>query len=156
MKKTIVVLAGALLLAGCSATDATQKLPERTISLFDNQPTSAGPLSFTVEIASTPQEQEQGLMFRKTVMPGTMGMLFVFDAAQERSFWMKNTLFPLDILFFGADGKFVSWQQMQPCVKDPCPTYASNGQAQYALEVPAGFMHADDVIPYRLGLPLSR
>lgn len=95
-------------------------------------------------------------MGRTSMSPGIMGMLFVFDTAQERSFWMKNTLMPLDILFFAANGTFVSWQRMDPCKADPCPSYYSNGSAQYALEVPAGFMDPTHVVKYSLKLPIQQ
>lgn len=73
------------------------------------------------------------------------GMLFVFNAPQPLDFWMKNTLIPLDILFFGADGAFVSMQTMQPCSGDPCSLYSSGAPALYALEVDAGYAAARGV-----------
>ncbi|MBB6125076.1 DUF192 domain-containing protein [Sphingobium subterraneum] len=59
--------------------------------------------SFTVEIALTPAQQERGLMFRKSV-PDKGGMLFPMDPPRTASFWMKNTLIPLDIIFIRTDG----------------------------------------------------
>jgi uncharacterized membrane protein (UPF0127 family) len=58
---------------------------------------------FTVELALTPEEQAKGLMHR-TVMAENAGMLFYFGADQPRSFWMRNTLIPLDIIFVKLDG----------------------------------------------------
>jgi len=58
---------------------------------------------FTVEVAATPEQQETGLMFRKT-LPPDRGMIFPYDPPQDVSFWMKNTLIPLDIIFIRADG----------------------------------------------------
>jgi uncharacterized membrane protein (UPF0127 family) len=72
-------------------------------------------------------------------------MLFVFPTAEELTFWMKNTKIPLDVLFFDAQGKFVSLQTMVPCISEPCVTYPSNGMAQYALEVNAGFAKAQGI-----------
>ncbi|HWU93068.1 MAG TPA: DUF192 domain-containing protein [Sphingomicrobium sp.] len=57
---------------------------------------------FTVEVAATPQEQETGLMFRRSVAPNH-GMIFPYDPPVVASFWMKNTLVPLDIVFIGVD-----------------------------------------------------
>jgi hypothetical protein len=73
-----------------------------------------------------------------TDLGGLDGMLFVFQADSEGGFWMKNTLIPLDIAFFTADGGFVDALTMVPCVEDPCPTYRPDGSYRYALEAPAG------------------
>lgn len=93
--------------------------------------------TLSVEVARTPEEQERGLMFRSSV---THGMIFVFDRPQPLSFWMKNTLVPLDIVYFAADGSYVSSATMQPCTADPCPTYPSGADAAFALEMPEGFV----------------
>lgn len=59
--------------------------------------------TFTVELAQSPQEQAKGLMFR-TELADTMGMIFPFDYPRQASFWMKNTVIPLDIIFIRSDG----------------------------------------------------
>ena len=62
-----------------------------------------GAHAFTVEVAATLQQQETGLMFRRT-LAGDRGMIFPYDPPQEVAFWMKNTLIPLDIVYIRADG----------------------------------------------------
>jgi len=58
--------------------------------------------AFRVEMAGTMEQQEKGLMFRTAMAPDE-GMLFPSDTAELRSFWMKNTVIPLDIVFIGPD-----------------------------------------------------
>lgn len=97
-----------------------------------------GDRSFTVELATTGKEQELGLMFRDS-LPEDHGMLFIFPSAVTRSFWMKNTRIPLDILYFDAELRLVSVvENARPCRVQNCPTYPSAGPAQYVLELNAG------------------
>lgn len=64
------------------------------------------PISLDIEIASTPEQKSYGLMFRHS-LPERAGMLFIWDADQPVSFWMKNTFIPLDMLFVRYDGVIV-------------------------------------------------
>ena len=94
--------------------------------------------SYTVELADTPETQEQGLMFRDS-MPEDHGMLFIFEDSALRGFWMKNCKFPQDMLFFDADMRLISVQERVPvCVTEPCPSYSSGAPAKYVLELNAG------------------
>ena len=59
---------------------------------------------FTVEVARTAEQQSTGLMFRRS-LPANRGMIFPYDPPVPASFWMKNTLIPLDMIFIRADGR---------------------------------------------------
>ncbi|MBZ0223570.1 MAG: DUF192 domain-containing protein [Dokdonella sp.] len=102
---------------------------------------------FSVEIADTDAAREHGLMDR-TQMPADHGMLFIFDDDAPRSFWMKNTRIPLDMLFFDAERRLVSVQHnVPPCTADPCPPYSSGAPARYVLELNGGKARALGVSP---------
>jgi uncharacterized membrane protein (UPF0127 family) len=98
-----------------------------------------GDSEFFVAIAATPQRRRQGLM-NIGDLGDLDGMLFVFDDESTGGFWMKDTLIPLDIAFFDADGLFVDGFAMEPCELDDCPTYRPSGAYRFALEMAAGSM----------------
>ena len=70
----------------------------------------------------TEAEREVGLMGR-TALDADAGMVFLFDGTTTASFWMKDTLIPLSIAFWGTDGRIVGILDMEPCEADPCPTF---------------------------------
>lgn len=109
--------------------------------------TKEGELTFTdslgilkakidLEIADTEYERQLGLMNRKE-MKETEGMLFVFPRQDYQSFWMRNTLISLDIIFVNADMKIVTIHKNTTMLSDQ--TYPSTKPAQYVVEVVAGY-----------------
>ena len=98
-----------------------------------------------VEVPDDLEEFARGLMFRNH-LPWNAGMLFAYYDEEPRSFWMKNTLIPLDMIFVDSSSKIVEIKEnVPPCKQDECPTYPSQEPAQYVLEVNAGFVQANDV-----------
>lgn len=147
MKKALIGATFILLLATISSCNFSDWIPD---FLSDNSEsmvltTGNGDLSLQVEVADSAEERAKGLMGRENLEEGH-GMWFVFEEEAPRSFWMKNTLIPLDIIFFDKDKKAVRMvSNMEPCKKNEgndCPLYASRAPAMYALEVRSGFVQA--------------
>lgn len=93
---------------------------------------------FWVEYAKTLAEQERGLMFRES-LEWDHGMIFVFENEKIRSFWMKNTKIPLDIIFLNEGKKVINVaENVPPCLKDPCEIYSSASKTKYVLEINGG------------------
>ena len=92
----------------------------------------------TLELAVTSEEIGRGLMFRPS-LPDDRGMLFLFSEERLPNFWMKNTIVPLDLVFFDNSGKIVDViQNVQPCAAEPCPQYIPSDPARAVLEIAAG------------------
>ena len=70
---------------------------------------------YEVEVVQKENEVRRGLMFRES-LDQDKGMLFVFTRNDIHSFWMQNTKIPLDVLFFDAEGDYISHQTMDPCL----------------------------------------
>lgn len=105
----------------------------------------------TVELAVRPEDRRQGLMYRAHLKPDH-GMLFVFEKPAIQSFWMKNTLIPLDVGFFDAQGFLIESFTME--VDQGKRTYTSSEPARYALEVNAGWFRKHGLRKFaRIHLP---
>lgn len=88
-----------------------------------------------VQLATSPEQREIGLMFRRD-MPRHEGMLFVFPDKTRQCFWMKNTLLPLTAAFLDDDGTIVNLADMVPQTTDP---HCSARPVRYVLEVNQGW-----------------
>ena len=96
---------------------------------------ASGPHKFHVELATTPAQLEQGLMFRQTLAPDA-GMLFDFKTPSPVSMWMKNTFIPLDMLFIDPRGRIINIaERTVPGSLDPL---GAAGPARAVLELNGG------------------
>lgn len=108
------------------------------MALADRRQVCVRGTCFDAEVAVTADERAQGLMYRESLEEGR-GMLFVFPSEGLHSFWMKNTLIELDMIFIGADRRVVSVaSRAKPCRGEPCAHYAPTGPAAYVLEIAGG------------------
>ena len=95
-------------------------------------------IEIKVEIADDSNERENGLMFREKLNENA-GMLFVFGEDALQTFWMKNTLIPLDMVFIDGNFEIVDIKHAVPCRAEPCALYRSAKPAKYVLEVNGNF-----------------
>lgn len=132
------LIAGVLML-GCQplnqATEATAPQPNPSVAVAatpgQRLPITAQALIkdyvVELEVAQTRQQQATGLMSRDS-LADNRGMLFPFSPPQSVSFWMKNVLIDLDMIFL-RQGKVIAVQHSAPpCQSFPCPTYGPKGE----------------------------
>jgi hypothetical protein len=122
----IAVAAMAAVAAACQAPDG----PRARIH------TTTGVVEVTLEVAATPEALRRGLMYRRS-LPEGHGMLFVFPHEEEHTFWMKNTLIPLDMLFIGGDGRIVGIRANTTPLSTR--TVGVGQPSRWVLEVPGGY-----------------
>lgn len=96
---------------------------------------TAGMYRIDTQLATTPQQREIGLMFRKE-MPQQEGMLFVFEVPGVQCFWMRNTLLPLTAAFVADDGTIVNLADMKPMSDE---SHCSAKPVRYVLEMNQGW-----------------
>jgi len=141
-------LAAAAFASACGAAPGPAPAPAATPS----SPAAAGPRAempsgavYRLELALTPEQQAQGLMYRES-LPEATGMLFVFPEDAPHHFWMKNTMIPLDMIWMDGSGRvlFVS-ADTPPCKADPCATYGPDASARQVLEIAGGMAAKEKV-----------
>jgi uncharacterized protein len=98
---------------------------------------SKGAVLVNIEVAETPEQQQLGLMHR-THLDEDAGMAFIFFEETSGGFWMKDTLIPLSIAFFDAEGTILRILDMEPCEEEPCEIYEPGVAYRGALEVNKG------------------
>lgn len=115
---------------------------------FKKKKISINNAKLTVEIAETPAQQQQGLMYRTSLGPNA-GMLFIFPDEADRAFWMKNTYIDLSIGYFDKNRKLFEVLDMKATtlMQKNLPSYPSSKPAQYALEVPLGWFTKHRIKP---------
>ncbi len=130
-------------LTGCSALTplTTQRPPSLNVPKVQPLPITAQfqveQAVIELEVAATPEAQQQGLMYRTELAPNR-GMLFSFSPPKVARFWMKNTLISLDMIFL-KDGEIKAiFPHVPPCKVDPCPVYGPSTDVDQVIELAAG------------------
>ncbi len=124
---------------GCEHT--TSEILHKAHEL-DEMTVKIGEQSWSVEVAKTQEQRQQGLMLRESLSEGN-GMLFIFEEIDFHSFWMKNTLIPLDVIWISENMKVVDIQTLTPCEAEECPSFVPSVKAKYVLEVNAGIFEGE-------------
>jgi len=147
----------AALLAACSPVEATQEAPPSPAIAQSGEVhpisglelgqvtvvTADKEIPFVTEFAITDQAQARGMMFR-TEMGDMEGMLFPSYVPQQRSFWMKNTAVPLDIIFIGEDMRIMN---IEPGIPYSLESVYSDGPALAVFEIRQGRSEALGIVP---------
>jgi uncharacterized protein len=130
-----------ILLTGCTGRSSERTIPTDIKFRADGILDFIGPdnrliTRIAIEIAESDSAQARGLMGRRS-LPDRGGMLFVDRSPSERSFWMKNTPLPLDIIFIRADSTVANVAQHTVPYSEI--HIESDGMTQYVVEVRSGF-----------------
>ena len=131
MMKNIMIIIGIVIGIGVLGTlyfnETSQDIMEFDESINYSQViiyTTNSEIMVNVEVADTPQKQSQGLMYRENLKLDH-GMLFIFDDESILSFWMKDTLIPLDMIFVDKTFRIINVvDNALPCNIEPCPDYS--------------------------------
>lgn len=141
-------LIGLAALSGCASDTeprVAQDIAFRGDGVLDFlRPDSTVITRIAIEIADTDSAQVRGLMDRRS-LPDRGGMLFYYEELAPRSFWMRSTPLPLDIMFIGGDGRIVNVVPRTTPYSDD--RIESEGAVQHVLEVRAGFTERNGIGP---------
>lgn len=107
-------------------------------------PIGIGTKTLQLQLALTPAEHQQGLMFREA-LPEDHGMLFLFPRPKPQSFWMKNTRLPLDIGYLDAHGRLMEIHKLFPF--DESPVSSRSREILIAIETNRGWYGRNEITP---------
>lgn len=110
---------------------------------FPVMPLNIGIHLIQAEVAATPSQREQGLMFREKMGPNE-GMVFLFVEPVGVCMWMKNTLIPLSVAFLDEEGKIVNIEDMAP---QTTASHCAKKNVKYALEMNQGWFKQKNIKP---------
>jgi Uncharacterized conserved protein len=127
-----------MIFAGCNSAKTVDPFGLRTVDLV------VGGAKLQAEVAEDEQSRAMGLMFRDSLSEDR-GMLFIFDAPRQASFWMKNTKIPLSIAFLESDRVISEEESMRPY--DEALIQSRSDKIRYAIEVNAGWFDRHKVKP---------
>lgn len=123
------------LIFGTSCPDAKEAAEAGPVRVPITVMTDEGPVTFQAEVADSPDERQRGLMFR-TELGAREGMLFLFPVERQLSFWMKNTLIPLDMIFIRSDRTVLG--VVHRAKPETLTSRRVPGFSQFVLEVAGG------------------
>jgi uncharacterized protein len=130
----------AAVLFSFSSEAQLQHFPKSELTIVS----ATGPHHFAVEVAETPAQMEQGLMFRRQLAEDA-GMLFDFKRPTMATMWMRNTLIPLDMLFVDARGRIVNIHER--AVPQTDDVIASAAPVRYVIELNGGTAARLGIVP---------
>lgn len=90
--------------------------------------------SYTLEIAKTSKQRQQGLMFRQQ-LDRRKGMLFIYPQPGKHRIWMKDTHIPLSVIWIDENQIVIDVQILPPCESDPCQSYGVSKASKYIIEL---------------------
>lgn len=167
MRSVVLLLLGSMVAAACSGgSTVDDDRPSVTTSPVTTSPITTSPVTTSpvalspedvprplqdlelatvsvdgrdllVAVADDDETRSRGLQHVEDLGP-LDGMLFSYEADVQTTFWMKDTLIPLDIVFFDAAGSFVDGVTLQPCFAEPCSEHTPDAAFRYVLETPEG------------------